>query len=148
MNQQIEQARERAKNTIQQLWQDIAASYTLGWIGPTKTAEDSFPHIRNSVNEIRDRIPKNLPFLLYQSRESPPKDTVVAVPFCDDTGNPYNCRLVTVRVLRHDERVLFNEFSQAIWFAIDSSLLPHPRCGHEFENCLLEWTGESLLRLC
>ena len=52
---------------------------------------------------IRHQVSRDLPVLFFQSRESPPRDMLAAVPFWKDTGNPYNCRLAAVRTLTPEE---------------------------------------------
>ena len=96
---------------------------------------------------IRHQVSRDLPVLFYQSRESPPKDMLAAVPFWKDTGNPYNCRLAAVRTLTPEEINLYNDFSQAFWFAIARKLLPNPRDAKRFHEAILNWTGRELFEI-
>ena len=95
----MEASKLRAKQTIQTSWQQIASTYTLGWGGPIESVEQQFPFIREAILNIRHQIANDLPVLFFQTRESRPKDMIAAVPFWRDKGNPFNCRLATVRTL-------------------------------------------------
>jgi len=139
----IEAAKLRAKLTIQTSWQEIARTYTLGWGGPIKSVESDFPFIAESILNIRHQISDDLPVLFFQTRESPPKDMIAAVPFWRDTGNPFNCRLAAARTLRPDELKLYSDFAQAFWFSIHTKLLPNPKAVGAFRAAIQAWTGEA-----
>lgn len=144
-NTVFEEAKKRAESTIRTAWKDIALTYTLGWGGPIEVVERDFPFIREAILSIRHQISRELLVLFFQSRESPPKDMIAAVPFWKETGNPYNCRLAGVRTLSPDETKLYSEFSQAFWFAIAMKMLPNPRDVATFRTAILAWTGPELL---
>jgi len=103
---EFDEAKAHAEKTIQSTWREIALSYTLGWGGPIDVVERQFPFIREAIRSIRDQVSTNLPVVFFQSRESPPKDILAAVPFWRDTGNPYNCRLAAVRTITPEEQKL------------------------------------------
>src|SRR5205085_11501950 len=96
---EFDEAKARAEKTIRGSWRDIARSYTLGWCGPIESIENQFPFVRKAILSIRHQVSNDLPVIIFQSRESPPKDMIAAVPFWKDTGNPYNCRLAAVKAL-------------------------------------------------
>lgn len=144
---EFEAAKSRAEQTIRSTWQDIARSYTLGWGGPVEDVEREFPFVREAILSIRHQISADFPVVLFQSRESPPKDMIAAVAFWKDTGNPFNCRLATVRTLSQAEAKLFSDFAQAFWFSIQTKVLPDPRDGLRFQAAILAWTGESLFNI-
>jgi hypothetical protein len=110
---EFEEAKKRAESTILTTWRDVARTYTLGWGGPIEVVERDFLFIREAIQNIRHRISKDLPVLFFQSREFPPKDMIAAVPFWNDTGNPYNSRLASVRTLSPEELKLYGDFSQS-----------------------------------
>jgi hypothetical protein len=139
-------AKLRAKATIQNTWKDIAKSYTLGWGGPIESVEQDFPFIRQAILDIRHQISTDLPALLFQSRDPAPKDTIAAVPFWRDTGNPFNCRLAAVRDLNSAELKLYSDFGQAFWFSIKMKLLPDPRDATAFHSAILNWTGQAFFQ--
>lgn len=141
---EMEAAKLRAKTTIQDHWQQIANTYTLGWRGPIEFIEQDFPIVRDQILDIRHQISNELPVLFFQTRESPPKDMIAAVPFWKDTGNPFNCRLVAVRTLNMDELKLYSDFAQAFWFSIQMKILPDPRDRTAFQSAIQAWTGEKL----
>ena len=143
----FEKAKSRAKKTIQTRWRSIARSYTLGWGGPIDDVERDYPFIRSVTLSIHNQISADLPVVIFQSRESPPKDMIAAVPYCDDTGNPFNCRLAMVKTHTLEEERLCGEFAQAFWFCIHMRLLPHPAEVEEFQSAILKWTGEELFRI-
>jgi hypothetical protein len=143
-NAEFEAARKRAEDVIRTTWKKVAHTYTLGWGGPIESVERDFPFVRESVSSIRHQISPNLPVLFFQSRESAPKDMIVAIPFWKDTGNPFNCRLASARNLSLEERGLYNNFAQAFWFAIDQKMLPNPRDAARFQAAILAWTGREL----
>jgi hypothetical protein len=140
---ELDAAKLRAKTTIQNTWGEIAKTYTLGWGGPIESVEQDFPFIREAIVNIRHQISTDLPVIFLQTRESPPKDMIAAVPFWRDTGNPYSCRLAAVRDLSPVELQLYSDFAQAFWFSIKMKLLPDPRDGLAFQRAIEEWTGES-----
>jgi hypothetical protein len=142
---EFEEAKKRAETTIRNTWREVARLYTLGWGGPIDVVEREFPFIHEAILSIRHQVSTNLPVLFFQSRESPPKDMLAAVPFWRDTGNPFNCRLATVRTPSPDEIKLYSDFAQAFWFAIDQKMLPNLRDAQEFQKALLAWTGRELL---
>src|SRR5258708_2010456 len=81
-------------------------------VGPIEVMEQDFPCVREAIMSVRHQISNDLPMLFFQSRESPPKAMVVAVPFWKDTGNPFNCRLATVRSLSAKESELYGNVAQ------------------------------------
>jgi hypothetical protein len=66
----------------------------------------------------------------------------VAVPYADRDG--YKCRLISTNQLETDETQLLADFAQALWFLIDSGVLPPPQNGKRFEKKLVEWTRREL----
>lgn len=143
----FDEAKARAKKTIQTTWQDVAQAYTLGWGGPIDVVERSFPFIGSAILNIRSQVSTDLPILFFQSRESPPKDMIAAVPYLKDTGNPYNSRLASVRTLSPEEAGLYSGFAQAFWFSIHMKLLPDPKDDKVFHDAILAWTGEKLFKI-
>lgn len=144
---EFDEAKARAERTIRSTWREIARSYTLGWGGPLDDVELQFPFVRDANLSIRHQVCTELPVLFFQSRESPPKDMLAAVPFWKDTGNPYNCRLSAVRTVSAEERKLYGEFAQAFWFAIKMKLLPDPKEANSFYRAILSWTGRELFEI-
>lgn len=144
---EFDEAKARAERTIRSTWHDIARSYTLGWRGPIDDVERQFPFVRAAILSIRHQVSTELPVLFFQSRESPPKDMLAAVPFWKDTGNPYNCRLAAVRTVSAEEQKLYGEFTQSFWFAIKMKLLPDPRETERFHKAILAWTGRELFEV-
>jgi hypothetical protein len=84
--------------------------------------------------------------IVYQTRSSPPENMSVAIPYQAD-GDPYKCRLVATNQLTADETLLLAEFAQALWFLIDSKMLPAPDEGKAFEKKLVEWTDARLVAI-
>ena len=146
MSSELKEAQRRARSTIQSGWKDIASDYTAAWMGPIEAVEAHFPHVSGAISTVRHRISRTLPMIIYQSRESPPERTNVAVPY-EEGGDPYKCRLVATGQLTPEESRLLGDFAQAIWFSIDSGMLPHPAEGEAFMKKLVEWTDEKLFRL-
>jgi hypothetical protein len=144
---EFDEAKARAERTIRSTWHAIARLYTLGWGGPVGDVERQFPFVREAILSIRHQVSVELPVLFFQSRESPPKDMLAAVPFWKDTGNPFNCRLAAVRTVPAEEQKLYGEFAQAIWFAIKMKMLPDPKETNKFHKAILSWTGRELLEL-
>jgi hypothetical protein len=144
---EFDEAKARAEKTIRDSWRDIARSYTLGWGGPIESIEHQFPFVRKAILSIRHQISNDLPVLLFQSRESPPKDMMAAVPFWRDTGNPYNCRLVAIKSLSANETKFYGDFAQAFWFAIKQRMLPSPLDAEKFQKKILSWTGRELFEI-
>jgi hypothetical protein len=140
---EMDSAKSRAKQTIQDTWRQIAKTHTFGWGGPIDSVEQEFPAVRNQILDIRHQISTEFPILFFQTRESPSKDTITAVPYWKDTGNPFNCRLIAVRDLSTDELKLYSDFAQAFWFSIHMKLLPDPRDGMAFQSAIQAWTGEE-----
>lgn len=138
---QFAEAKARAQSTIQDTWRHISTKYTLGWGGPLEAIEDAFPHVAVPIWDIRDRISADLPFCLFQTRQSPPVEMVIAVPFWKDSGNPYNCRLVPSRPLDPRMQHLLGMFAQSFWFAIEQRMLPGPWAGDALQRAMLSWTG-------
>jgi hypothetical protein len=141
------EARERARRTIEATWKTVARTRTLGWGGPIESVEERYRFVRASISAVRNTITPELPILIFQSRESPPEEMEIAVPYRDTTGNPYNTRIVSSGPLPHEQAVLLGEFAQAIWFALDQGILPPPRNGRALEEALLRWTDKTLLHL-
>jgi hypothetical protein len=146
VSSELKKAQERAKSTIESSWKEIAANYTAAWMGPIEVVEAHFPHVSGAISGVRRRISRTLPMIIYQSRESPPEKTNVAVPY-EEGGDPYKCRLVATGQLTPGESRLLGDFAQAIWFSIDSGALPHPAEGEVFMKKLVAWTDEKLFRL-
>lgn len=144
---EFDDAKLRAKTTIHNTWEEIAKAFTLGWGGPIESVEMEFPFVREAILNIRHQISTDLPVLFFQTRESPPKDMLAAVPFWRDTGNPYNCRLAAPRTILPHEAKLHGEFAQAFWFSIKMKLLPNPRDAAAFHAAIEKWTGPALFRL-
>jgi hypothetical protein len=145
MGDQFSEARNRAKSTIQTKWQALARVRTLGWGGPIESIEEEYPFIRESTSKLGGSVSPHLPIMIFQSRETPPREMEVAVPLRDATGNPYNSRIVPSGPVAHEHLMLLTEFAQALWFAIDEQMLPSPRSGRAFEEALIAWTGKALL---
>lgn len=140
------EARQRAETTIKTVWQDITPSYTIGWMGPIEAVIKQYPHITARITDIRTRVSKWLPVVIYQTRESPPQDMIAAIPYAKLGNNPYNCRLIASNDLTPNEIKVLNDFAQAFWFLIDNKILPRPERERELEQKLIEWTNISLLR--
>ena len=143
MTSTIGAAQNQAKAKIQETWKAVAENYTAAWMGPIGAVEAAFPHVSSNVAKIRRAISPTLPSIIYQERRSPPEKMSVAVPYAGDDG--YKCRLITTNELAPSETQLLAEFAQALWFLIDSGMLPPPQDGKAFEKKLVEWTGKSLI---
>jgi len=146
MSSPISEPQSQAKSKIEGTWQAIAKQYTTGWMGPIEVVETTFPHVSSKVDDIRPVVSPSLPMIVYQTRNSPPENMTVAVPY-ESGGDKYKCRLVATNTLTGPETKLLAEFAQALWFLIDSAILPHPDEGKSFEKKLLEWTGPSLIAI-
>jgi hypothetical protein len=144
---QFSEARNRAKSTIQSRWQALARIRTVGWITNIESAEETYPFIRPQTSTLSGRISRHLPIVIFQSRESPPKEMEVAVPYQDPTGNPYNSRIIATTQLDGARVSQLSEFAQALWFAIDQQMLPSASNIKALEEALGAWTGKELLRL-
>lgn len=142
----ISEAQKQAKSKITNTWKKVAQDYTAAWMGPIGAVEISFPHVSSSLNDIRRSISPTLPVIIYQTRNSPPENMSVAIPY-EAGGDPYKCRLVATNQLTADETRTLAEFAQALWFLIDSKVLPPPDEGKAFEKKLIEWTGPNLLAI-
>jgi len=142
----LKTAAQRAETTIKTQWKTVAKYYTVGWMGPIEVVEAQYSHISQSIATIKNNISYNLPIVIFQSRESPPKSIITAIPYKNLDGNPYNCRLAITSKLSQEKVRLLNDFSQAFWFLIDNELLPSPRSGDELERKIIEWCGKSLIR--
>jgi hypothetical protein len=136
----------RAESTIRSTWREIAQDFTLGWGGPLEANEEKFPFISDQVQDIRRKVSRGLPLLGYQTRESPPENTVVAVPY-EDGGGRYNSRLLSHAPLDPTRVSALSQFSQALWFLLDCGVLPPPDEPGAMEERLTEWTGRELLEL-
>ncbi|RKH52357.1 hypothetical protein D7Y23_07265 [Corallococcus sp. AB050B] len=147
MGDEFSEARNRAKSTIQNKWQALARIRTIGWITTIESAEGMYPFIRQQTSKLGDRISHHLPVLIFQSRESPPKEMEVAVPYRSPTGNPYNTRILATIQLDDARVTQLSEFAQAIWFAIDQQMLPSASNSKSLGEALLTWTGKDLLQL-
>jgi hypothetical protein len=141
------EACQRAEITIKTIWRDIAANYTIGWMGPIEVVIRRYPHITTKITDIKARVSKGLPVVIYQTRESPPKHMIAAIPYMKLDNNPYNCRLVASDNLTSQEVKVLNDFAQAFWFLIDNKVLPRPENSEDLERKLAEWTDISLLQL-
>ncbi len=137
----------RARSTVTSTWSSIAQSYTLGWGMPAEAVAGTYPFISDDVWRLRRTLTRELPLLIYLSRESPPTQAAVAIPYRDDTGNPYNCRLAALQVPNGDTADLLPRFSQAIWFLMGNGLLPLPQHGEALMRALLAMTGRTLFEL-
>jgi hypothetical protein len=141
------EACQRAETTIKTIWRDIAANYTIGWMGPIEVVIRRYPHITAKITDIRARVSNGLPVVIYQTRESPPKGMVAAIPYVKLENNPYNCRLIASNNLTPQEVRVLNDFAQAFWFLIGNEILPGPENSEELERKLAEWTDITLLKL-
>jgi len=146
MNPTISQAQKQARSTIENTWKSVARDYTAAWMGPIEAVETAFPHVSSKVADIRGTISSTLPMIIYQTRNSPPENMSVAVPYTS-AGDPYKCRLVSTNQLTAAEVQLLAEFAQALWFLINSKMLPPPQEGNAFERMLVEWTGVRLITI-
>lgn len=140
-------ARERAKKTLQGQWQALARTRTLGWAGPVEVVVERYPFIRNSVTNLGSSVVREFPLFIFQSRESPPKNMEVAVPYRDASGNPFNSRVVSSAPITPDQVLLRCEVAQAVWFLIEQKALPSPGVGRALQDALLGWTGRELFEL-
>ncbi|SRR6266545_89484 len=145
MSSTISQAQTQAKSKIENSWKSVAQYYTAAWMGPIEAVEAAFPHVSSNLAKIRQAISPTLPSIIYQERSSPPEKMTVAVPYAGSDG--YKCRLISTNQLEADETQLLADFAQALWFLVDSGMLPPPQDGKAFEKKLVEWTGESLITL-
>jgi hypothetical protein len=145
MNSSISQAQSQAKSKIENTWKSVAQHYTAAWMGPIEAVEAAFPHVSSNVARIRSTISGILPSIIYQERRSPPENMTVAVPYAGDDG--YKCRLISTNELSPSETQLLAEFAQALWFLVDSGMLPPPQDGNAFEKKLIQWTDKSLITL-
>src|SRR4051812_24748256 len=102
-------ALKRARATIENSWEEIAEIYTVAWMGPIEAAEAIFDHIKKAISDVRLNVSRELPCIIYQSRESLPKKMSVAVPYVSDPEG-YKCRLVATNELTSDEMTLLAEF--------------------------------------
>ena len=93
-----DEAQKRARATIENSWREIAETYTVAWMGPIEAVEVTFNHIRDAVDDIRPNVSRDLPSIIYQTRESPPKNMSVAVPYVLG-GDRYKCRVATLNHL-------------------------------------------------
>jgi hypothetical protein len=59
----------------------------------------------------------------------------------------YKCRLVATNKLTSHEMTLLAEFAQALWFLIDTKVLPSPADGNAFAEKLIEYTDRRLIAL-
>jgi hypothetical protein len=146
VNSDLDQVQKEARSKIESSWKNIAENYTVAWMGPLKVVEMQLPHVSSGISDIRSQVSSTLPLIIYQTRQSPPDNMSVAVPYRSD-GDPYKCRLVATNDLSPQQRSLLGEFAQAIWFLIDTRVLPHPSEGSAFGNQLVEWTDAKLMRL-
>jgi hypothetical protein len=145
MNPSISQAQSQAKSKIENTWKRVAQHYTAAWMGPIEAVEAAFPHVSGNVARIRPAISVTLPSVIDQERRNPPEKMSVAVPYASDDG--YKCRLISTNELAPSEIQLLAEFAQALWFLIDSRMLPSPQDGRAFEQKLVEGTDKSLIAL-
>jgi len=95
------EAQKRARATIENSWWEIAETYTVAWMGPIEAIEVTFEHIRNAIGDIRRNVSRDLPSIIYQTRENPPENMSVAVPYILG-GDPYNCRVVSTNALTNN----------------------------------------------
>lgn len=146
MSSTISQAQSQAKSKIENSWKSVAQRYTAAWMGPIEAVEAAFPHVASNVAKIRPTISPTLPSIIYQARSSPPGNMTVAVPYAAG-GDGYKSRLISTNQLAASDTQLLAEFAQALWFLIDSGMLPPPQDGKAFEKKLVEWTDESLIAL-
>jgi len=144
MSQQFKAAQQKARSTIDSCWSPIAKTHTVGW-GAVGAVEMLIPDFSSGIDSIRHQISSRLPIIIYNTRESPPKSVSIAVPY-ESHGDPYKCHFLATD-LPFEQVKLLSEFAQAIWFLIDSRVLPHPSEGKAFENMLVEWTGAELIKL-
>lgn len=140
----IKQSQRMAQSKIESGWKAVADKYTVGWGGPLEAVGVKFPHISGAISDIRSQVSRALPLIIYQTRQSPPASTSVAVPY-ESGGDPFKCRLVSTDELSVRQRVSLGEFAQAIWFLIETDFLPDPNDGGEFERKLIELTDAKLI---
>jgi hypothetical protein len=145
MSSALKKVQKQAQSKIESSWKDVAKNYTVAWMGPIEVVEMHFPFVSSNISSIRNQISSFLPIIIYQTRESPPENMSVAVPYAG--GDGYKCRLVATNQLSSEQMNLLGEFAQAIWFLIDSGAFPHPGEGKAFENRLIELTAERLIKL-
>jgi hypothetical protein len=139
----MQEYKRKAENKIRSTWKKIAEEYTLGWTGPLAEVERLFPYVTPTVAAIRWDVSDWLPFLIFQTRESPPESMAVAVPF-QYAGTPYNSRVLPTNGIGPEAVLLLGNFAQAVWFLIDAGVLPRPQDGERFARALVELTGPSL----
>lgn len=101
------------------------------------------PDFSSGIDSIRNRISSRLPIIIYHGRDKS-SNVSIAVPY-ESASDPYKCHFVTTD-LPVEQVKLLSEFAQAIWFLIDSRMLPHPSEGKAFENKLVEWTSAELIK--
>src|ERR1044071_2672065 len=139
MSSTIREAQEQARSKMEGSWKNIARDYTAAWMEPIEAVEMYFPHVSANISDIRRAISLTLPIIVYQTRQSPPENTTVAVAY--EAGDaPHKCRLIATNQLTTGQRELLAEFAQALWFLIESKALPSPREGKAFEKRLIEMT--------
>ncbi len=144
---EIVEAARRARSVIGSSWETVAASYTMGWGLPIAAVSANYPFISDAVWSLRRTLSRELPALIYLSRESPPARAVVALPYSDPESSADHCRLVSVGELSADEAALLSGFSLAIWFLMGTGVLPLPQQGDALMRALLGWTGPALVDL-
>jgi hypothetical protein len=138
------EARERAKRAINGKWQAVARTRTLGWGGPIEGVLSRYPFARSSVETLQGPVSDHLPVLIFQSRETPPSEMELAVPYRERSGNPFGTRIASTSPLPRDQVQLLSEFAQAIWFLLEQGVLPAPQEGLAMEERLRSWTGPAL----
>ena len=143
-SQELLEAKRRAESTIRSSWRDIASDYTLGWGGPVEAIEKKFPGFAGQILDIRQNISADLPVVIFQRRLHPESDTVFAVPFWKESGNPFNSRLVTLRTLSPRLTQTISMFAQSFWFLVSEKVLPAPGPTPDLERTMRRWTGREL----
>ncbi|MDQ3743341.1 MAG: hypothetical protein M3444_03055 [Acidobacteriota bacterium] len=142
MHPAVKQAQQQAISTLKSSWKEIAKNYSLSGVRTIQETETILPHVSKGIADIRSRITPVLPIAVYQTRQSPPENTVVVIPYDPD----YQSRVVSIKQLSDGERELLGRFAQSIWFLIHSGALPHPFEEEGFEQQLISLTGESLFQ--
>jgi len=143
----FEEARTRARTTIQTQWRKVAQRHTLGWVKPVAELARLAPYVLPSLQRIQERVTPWLPALMYQSRELSPREMVAAIPCFDARGNPYGARLASSAPLSREQAQALGTFSEALWFALAQGMLPPVENRKKLEAALSALTDPGLLSL-
>ena len=145
MQEKIHAVQKQAKKVLKSDWTKIVPTYTFSWGESLIWAEETFPQITSQVDEVRERVSEDLPMVVFQSRETPPEKTVVAVPYKTEDGNPYNIKLITSEPLTEKQTALLCYFAQAFLFLIASQGLPDFHDTKALSKALVRLTGKKLI---